>query len=430
MTTPLEHPLLAELLNAMNNPALPQVDLSLDRMKALLKALGDPHKKLPPTIHVAGTNGKGSTLAFLRAIYEAAGYRVHVYTSPHLVCFNERIVLAGAQISDDGLLDVLSRVQAANVPATYFEATTAAAFLAFAEHGADVLLLETGLGGRLDATNMVAHPIATILTPIDYDHMEFLGDTLTAIAGEKAGILKPHAPCFVGEQKPESREVIKRAARKIDCPLILHARDWRYEATKHGLSVEAGKNHWSLPFPALTGVHQRHNAALASVVAIGSPSLPVTVEQVAKGIAQARWPARLQPLVQGPLVETWTERGGGAVMLDGGHNASAADMLRGWMAGEQQPMTLLFGMMKRKDATAFLVKLAPHVRRLIAVPIAQNECHTPQELVDAARAAGMTDVVAVQSIEGASALLAPEPKEILLIAGSLFLAGEVLKNHS
>ena len=214
------NPAINALLQAMNNPALPSVDLSLVRVKELLKLLGNPEKKLPPVIHIAGTNGKGSTLAFLRAIYEAAGYRVHAYTSPHLVRFNERIVLAGHEISDDGLIDILTRVRDTDYAVTYFEATTAAAFLAFSEHMADVLLLETGLGGRLDATNVVENPIATIITPVDYDHMEFLGTSLAAIAAEKAGIMKRDAPCFIGEQKPEAREILKRyAAPHRKCPI-------------------------------------------------------------------------------------------------------------------------------------------------------------------------------------------------------------------
>lgn len=422
-------PAIATLLDGLNNPSLPGIDLSLTRMVQLLAALGNPEKQLPPVIHLAGTNGKGSTLAFLKAIYEAAGYRVHAYSSPHLVRFNERIVLAGQEISDDYLLQLLERITevAKDIPVTFFEATTAAAFLAFAEHSADVVLLETGLGGRLDATNVVARPIATIITPIDYDHMEFLGETLGAIAAEKAGIIKDGVSCFVGSQQPEAREVLKRTAREKHAELLLHGRDWSYEASTDGIAVHCGAECWELPLPSLVGMHQYHNAALASVAANSLRALPVSEAALKKGIVTAEWPARLQRLTQGPLVDAWGARG--AVMLDGGHNTSAALVLRDWIAAQEQPVTLMLGMMARKDAHAFLEPLADCIGGIIAVPIAGNDAYAPDVLAAIAGALNIQHVEAAPSLDGAS-LHMREGDGTLLIAGSLFLAGEVLKNHS
>jgi dihydrofolate synthase / folylpolyglutamate synthase len=424
-----ENSSIAALLNGLNNPSLPSIDLSLARMQQLLAALGHPEQKLPPVIHLAGTNGKGSTLAFLKSIYEATGYRVHAYTSPHLVRFNERIVIAGQEVSDDYLLQLLEQVSTAaqTIPVTFFEATTAAAFLAFAEHLADVVLLETGLGGRLDATNVVPKPIATIITPIDYDHMEFLGNSLSEIAGEKAGIMKAGAPCFVGAQKPEAREVLKRAARKAECELHLHDFDWNFDTTSNGLRVKSGADMWDMPLPSLAGTHQLHNAALASVVAMNLPQLPISIEALRKGVSTAIWPARLQKLVHGPLVDAWGKRGD--VYLDGGHNIHAAETLQQWMKQRGTPITLILGMMKRKDARGFLQPLAPHLARVITVPIEGNECYSPTDLAEVARGCGVANVTAANSLMDAAQHGAPAANATLLITGSLFLAGEVLKKH-
>lgn len=423
------NPTIAALLHGLNNPSLPGIDLSLERMVKLLAMLGNPERNLPPTIHIAGTNGKGSTLAFLQAIYQAQGYRVHRYSSPHLVYFNERIILSGSEISDAYLQQVLERVAEAakDIPVTFFEATTAAAFLAFAEHSADVLLLETGLGGRLDATNVIAMPLATIITPIDYDHMEFLGTTLAQIAAEKAGIMKHGVPCFVGQQKPEAREVLKRAAREKRAELALYGRDWSYESVVDGLVVHLEAARWELPFPSLIGTHQHHNAALASVVAQALPALPVTEAALRKGIVTAEWPARLQLLSRGPLVEAWGEYG--AVMLDGGHNPSAAYVLRDWIETLGKPVTLILGMMARKDARAFLAPLAGMVESVVTVPIPGNDCYAPEALAAVARKLGIQQVEASSTFEGATLHLRV-CEGPLLITGSLFLAGEVLKNHS
>ena len=423
------NPDIAAILEGLNNPSLPGIDLSLVRMHALLKALGNPEKKISPVIHLAGTNGKGSTLAFLRAMLSAGGYRVHAYTSPHLVRFNERILLAGHEVSDDYLLDLLQRVRdaAASIPVTFFEATTAAAFLAFSEHGADVVLLETGLGGRLDATNVVEQPIASVVTPIDFDHTEFLGNSLTAIATEKAGILKRRAPCIVGEQKAEAREVLKRAARKADCPILLHGHDWRYEVKVEGIQVMSGRDAWMLPLPSLIGAHQYHNAALASVVLHQLPTYAPALPRMAAGVREASWPARLQRLHYGPLVDAWGTRG--AVMLDGGHNPSAAEILSAWVSAQSVPVTLVVGMMQRKDAAGFLRPLAPHIAQCITVPIEGHDAYSAEELANIARDVGMQSVLPASSVATCMTLM-HENMGIVLIAGSLFLAGEVLKKHS
>ena len=395
------NPDIAHLLERMNHPSLPGVDLSLVRMKELLNALGNPETKLPPVIHLAGTNGKGSTLAFLRSIYQAAGYRVHAYISPHLVSFNERIMLANHEISDDGLIEMLQRVSnaAKDIPVTFFEATTAAALLAFAEHSADLLLLETGLGGRLDATNVVEKPIATLITPIDYDHMEFLGTTLSSITTEKAGILKRGTPCFVGAQKAEAREILKRAAREKHCPIHLYGHDWTFDVTASGLNVLHGAKTWKLPQPALAGAHQYANAALASVVAHGLPQLPVTDTAVEQGIRSAHWPARLQRLTFGPLVEAWGARG--EVWLDGAHNASGATALHAWMETQATPVNLLMGMMRRKDAAGFLTLLAGHLAAILTVAIPGHDSYDAAELTEIARNVGIARVDVLQSLDAA-----------------------------
>jgi dihydrofolate synthase/folylpolyglutamate synthase len=418
------HTLLQSLLQGAH------IDLSLSRIETLLAALGNPQHQLPPVIHLAGTNGKGSTLAFLRAIYTAAGYRVHAYTSPHLVRFNERIMVAGCDISDDQLLPLLEAVAPLikKNPATFFEATTAVALLAFARSPADILLLETGLGGRLDATNVVPSPLATVITPIDFDHMDFLGDTIEKIAAEKAGIIKANVPCFTGAQRPQAAAVLASVAAQKSAPLLAHSEYWTYDAHPHALHVSAGDQSYRLPLPGLLGAHQHHNAALASVVAMGcAQRLPIAMDAIATGIRTANWPARLQHLRRGPIVACW----GDAVYLDGGHNASAAQTLAHWLAALPHPVTLVCGMMARKDAEAFLTPLAPHVAQFIAVPVVgEGDAHPPEHLAAIARKLGIARVSACHDVRELPILLSQQKiASPLLIAGSLFLAGELLKNH-
>ncbi len=421
---------LTALLESLNNPSLPGIDLSLDRVLALLTALDHPEKKLPPVIHVAGTNGKGSTIAFLRAMYEAAGYRVHVYTSPHLVRFNERIVLAGHEISDASLIPYLERVVvlAKKIPVTFFEASTVAAFLAFASHKADVLLLETGMGGRLDATNIVEKPLASVITPIGLDHQEYLGATLSAIAGEKAGIIKPGVPVFLAPQPSQALHVFVEKAASCSAPLIAYDSGWTMAESKQSLHVTHAGVPSPLPLPALAGAHQHANAALAAVVALGlRHALPLSLEAIQQGVLNACWKGRLQQLQSGPLCDIWP----GEVWLDGGHNAHAARVLADWIAQHNEPVSMIVGMMQRKDAKAFFDAFAALPIPIVTIPIpGQADSYTPDILAKAAKASGCADVSMARSLTQAADQLRHRKKGVLLVTGSLFLAGEVLKTHA
>lgn len=402
------NPSIAAQLAQLNNPSLPGIELSLGRMQALMKVLGDPQRHLPPTVHVAGTNGKGSTIAFLRAMLEASGKRVHVYTSPHLVRFNERIRLSGEEISDAQLLPYLQRVaaMATTHPVTFFEATTAAAFLAFAETPADVLLLEVGMGGRLDATNLVPQPVATVLTPIAMDHQEFLGNTLAAIAAEKAGIIKQAVPVFSAEQQQTAADVIERVARELSAPL---------QVVLPQPCIQ----------PGLVGEHQKGNAALA--IAVAQQVFALDDDAIRQGLANARWPARLQKLRHGPLVATWQSHG--EVWLDGGHNAHAATILADWVKRQPAPVLMLLGLMARKDAAAFLKPLRGTVQEIGCIAIPGDEaCHTPQILAETATALGFSAVAYGSTSEALQAWKRYKAATVL-IAGSLYLAGEILKTH-
>lgn len=394
-----------------------RIDLSLERIRRLLQALGHPEERLPPVVHVAGTNGKGSTLAFLRAMLEAAGYRVHVYTSPHLLRFNERIRLAGRLIGDDHLADILDRTEAANrnAPITYFEVTTAAAFLAFAEMPADILLLETGLGGRLDATNVVARPAATAITRISYDHMQFLGETLAEIAGEKAGILKPGVPCVLAPQRdPTVRMVIAERARAVGATL---------------LPVDPG-DCATLPVPpGLPGPHQAENAATAIRLAgiLRTQGFAVAGDHIAAGLAGPDWPGRLQNLGGTPLARLLPP--GASLWFDGGHNDSAGAALADWAAARPAgALHLIVGMSAGKRVADFLAPLAPIAVHCRTVPLSgENPFYPPEELATLARAAGLGDVRSAGTIAAALQEFATLPPPFtVLICGSLYLAGEVL----
>ncbi|MBC8013116.1 MAG: bifunctional folylpolyglutamate synthase/dihydrofolate synthase [Methyloceanibacter sp.] len=415
------------------------IDLSLGRIERLLAALGHPEEKLPPVLHVAGTNGKGSFLAFTRAIAEALGKGVHVYTSPHLVNFHERIVLAGphgsAPIAEDLLVDCLARAEAANGGEliTLFEITTAAAFLAFSEVTADLLLLETGLGGRLDATNVVAKPLLTAITAISIDHVSFLGDTLTEIAGEKAGILKPGVPCVVGRQEHEAFQVIERRAEEIGVSLHVAGRDFdMYE--QHGrLIFQTPTRLIDLPPPRLNGRHQIDNAGMA----IAASSLlfgdGLTTRALEYGLTHAEWPARLERLATGGLHAYVAD--GTEIWLDGGHNAAGGQVIAHALAELDErvprPVHLIFGMMDTKDAHAFIAPFKGLVERIYTVPIPDEpNAFGAEALAEIALAEGF-DVVAAMGVPDAlsrsqAALQGPGR---VLICGSLYLAGHVLKLH-
>jgi dihydrofolate synthase/folylpolyglutamate synthase len=407
------------------------IDLSLGRVEGLLAALGDPQEQLPPVVHVAGTNGKGSTVATLRACLEAAGYRVHAYTSPHLVRFHERIRLAGRLIEEDALLALLEECERVNGgrPITYFEITTAAALLAFARTPADVVLLETGLGGRLDATNVVRRPAATAITPISLDHQAFLGDTIAQIAGEKAGILKPGAPAVIAPQLLEAEAAIEARAAETAAPLVRWQREWRCETAGGGMRYSGPRWRLDLPLPSLPGAHQIVNAgtAIACLEQLGGFSLPP--EAVAAGLRHIEWPARLQRLVRGPLVAMAPE--GWELWLDGGHNPGAgavlADAAAGW---RDRPLYLIVGMLKTKDAAGFLRPLAAFAERLAAVTIPGEENPLPASAIaDAARAVGIAAMTAPSAAAALAEIAAGSPPGRVLICGSLHFAGTVLAKN-
>lgn len=409
------------------------IDLALDRVLDLLAALGHPERQLPPVVHVAGTNGKGSSLAYLRSIAEAAGKNVHVYTSPHLVRFAERIRVAGEIIDEPTLDGILAFCEEANAgrPITFFEITTAAAFLAFARRPADLCLLETGLGGRFDATNVIERPALTILTPVSFDHQAFLGDTLGAIAFEKAGILKPGVPCVSSYQEPEALAVIAQRAEILGAPLFLEGRDWRVEPIPGGFRFIMGAEVISLPAPALPGPHQIHNAglALAATRLLAGVMAPGTAI-LAAGLRQTEWPARLQRLRRGPLPASLPD--GVELWLDGGHNPSAGQALADFIAENwaNRPIDLIAGMLDTKDSRGFFAPLAPLVRRMKGVSI-PGEVHsrTAEQVCAAARDEGLIAEPAA-SVATALADLARDPDAgRILICGSLYLAGTVLAGN-
>ncbi|MGE4062518.1 MAG: folylpolyglutamate synthase/dihydrofolate synthase family protein [Rhodospirillaceae bacterium] len=410
------------------------IDLSLDRMQRLLADLGHPEERLPPVIHIAGTNGKGSTVATMRAVLEAAGYKVHVYTSPHLVRFNERIRLVGDLIDETLLLSLLEHVEGANAgkPITFFEVTTVVAFMAFARIPADVTLLETGLGGRYDATNVVAKPLVTALSSISMDHMQYLGDTLAAIAGEKAAIMKPGVPCVSVAQRPEALAVIEQYSRAIGAPLKLQNRAWNIGSPRAGSLVFKGEDvEWSGPTPALPGRHQFDNAGLA-FAALEQTRLPIPAFAIKSGLRNIEWPARAQRLTQGPLALALPV--GWELWLDGGHNEGAGEVLAD-LAMERwsdAPLHIICGMLTTKAAADFLRHLQPRAASFTAVPIANPTAFTPDALAAAARAAGFEAPDTADSPEHALRAIIANGKRRsrVLICGSLYLAGEVLRDNA
>lgn len=417
------------------------IDLSLDRVFAALSRMGDPHKKQPPVFHVAGTNGKGSTISFLRSILEAAGKSVHVYTSPHLVRFNERIVVAGREIDDDSLIDALERCDRAvgEEKLTYFETTTCAALLAFAETPADYAIMEVGLGGRLDATNVFDHPLACLITPVDLDHQQFLGDTLSLIAAEKAGILRPRVPAVVGVQEPEAMATIEARAEEIGAPLFAFARQWQVY-TEHGRMTyqdEAGL--CDLDPPRMPGAHQVANAGLA-VAALRAAGLELSDAILSQGVASARWPARLQRLTHGPLVDLAREALGASpeIWLDGGHNPHAGRAVAAAMAGFEErnpkPLIMISGMQANKDAEGYFSAFSGLAARLYAVAAAHSGVAPAEEVAGAAKTAGLNAETAASveaALRSACEESTTENKEEprILISGSLYLAGEILKEN-
>jgi dihydrofolate synthase/folylpolyglutamate synthase len=414
-----------------NHPRI--IDLSLGRIEARLAALGNPERRLPPVFHVAGTNGKGSTIAFLRAFLEAAGYRCHVYTSPHLVRFNERIRVAGSLIADDDLLSLIQEVDRADpdAPITHFEMTTAIAFLAFARVRADATLIEVGLGGRYDATNVFPRPHATAVTRISRDHRQFFGDVLSDIAGEKAGIFKRDVPAIVAEQpSAEARDRLIAEADRVGAALSLYGRDWRVARSGAGFRYESSARGLDLPPPALAGRHQWMNAGAALAMLDAAGGFTVDPAAVARGLASVEWPGRLQRLAKGPLPALLPP--GWELWLDGAHNDSGGEVL-GAQASEWHdlPLDLVFGLRAEKIASDVLGPLAPHVHRLRAVSIPGDSASlSAEDAAMAARAAGIGDSAPAASVADAIAALAtPGQPRRILICGSLYLAGAVLAEN-
>ena len=403
------------------------IDLSLDRMHELLAKLGHPERHLPPVIHVAGTNGKGSTQAMIRAGLEAAGLKVHAYTSPHLARFHERIRVASELISEEKLIEMLEEVERVNAgaPITFFEVTTATAILAYSRVPADALLLEVGLGGRFDATNVIAKPALCVITPVSLDHQQYLGETVGAIAGEKAGILKPGVPCIVSRQMSEGLEAIEARAERIGAPLIVANRDWQSWRERDRLIYQDERGLLDLPLPNLPGVHQIDNAG-AAIAALRHLGHGDDICEAA--VTRAFWPARMQRLRHGPLRDAAPEA---EIWLDGGHNPAAGhaladtfDML------PRRPTHAICGMLNTKDISGFLQPLARHLASLHAVSIPGEANTLPASATaDAARAVGIHAVEAEDVAAALADIVARDPHARVLICGSLYLAGRILRDN-
>ena len=419
------------------------IDLSLGRTLRALEALGRPQDRLPPVIHIAGTNGKGSTLAYLNALLAAVDKTAHSFISPHLVSFHERIRLAhengSADITEEQLVDVLKRAEAGNKgePITFFEITMVAAFLAFSEHHADYLVLETGLGGRFDATNVVENPVLTIITPISMDHMDFLGSSLAEIASEKAGIMKRGVPCIVGPQPPEVLSVLSQQAAELDVPLSVAGVDFKAYEQLGRLIYEDEARLLALPLPRLVGSHQISNAGVSVAAALRLPDFKPTQEQMEKAMRQVSWPARLQLLETEKLVGDIAINSDSEIWLDGGHNKAAAEVLAASMADlEEQlprPLHLVIGMMKRKNAAEFLQVFEGLCEMVFTVPVpGTDNGWSADELAEVAKGQGLRAMDCQNVLEALEASgerarnLGDEPVRIL-ICGSLYLAGHVLE---
>ena len=403
------------------------IDLTLARVERLLAALGNPERSIPPVIHIAGTNGKGSTQAMIRAGLEAGGEKVHAYTSPHLARFHERVRLAGELISEPALTALLDECVRVNGPdeITFFEITTCAAFLAFARTPADWTLLEVGLGGRLDATNVVEKPRLTIITPVSMDHEAFLGDTIAKIAGEKAGIIKRGVPVIVGPQHPDGLAVIEAKAAQMGAPLWVFGQHWNVWEERGRLIYQDENGLLDLPLPNLPGPHQIQNAgaAIAALRLLGKGEAACEA-----AVTKAFWPARMQRLRHGPLVDIAPQV---ELWLDGGHNPAGGEAVAATLARMPKREThLICGMLNTKDVTGYMRPLAPQVTQLHAVSIPGEKNTLPAEATrDAAQSAGMDAVTAGSVADALADIAARSPDARVLICGSLYLAGTVLREN-
>lgn len=402
------------------------IDLTLDRVWRLLGALDNPQEKLPPVIHVAGTNGKGSTQSMIRAGLEGMGKAVHAYTSPHLARFHERIRLAGSLISEDHLTDILDECYRANggEDITYFEITTVAGLLAFSRTPADYTLLEVGLGGRLDATNVIT-PELSIITPVSIDHEQFLGNTIAKIAAEKAGIIKRGVPVVVGPQHEDALEVIEATAARLGAPVLAYGQHWHVQEERGRLVFQDENGLLDLPLPALLGAHQIQNAgaALAALRHLGADEAACEA-----AMTNAEWPARMQRLKTGSLVEA---AGDAELWLDGGHNAAAGIALADVLADlPKRPTHLICGMLNTKDVKGYMAPLAAQAASLTAISI-PDEINTlsAEETEAAAKSVGLEATTAANTMAALHAILDKDPTARVLICGSLYLAGHILREN-
>ncbi|MDB6180738.1 bifunctional folylpolyglutamate synthase/dihydrofolate synthase [Paracoccus fistulariae] len=404
------------------------IDLTLDRMHRLLAALGHPERAIPPVIHIAGTNGKGSTQAMIRAGLEAGGQRVHAYTSPHLARFHERIRLAGDLIPEADLAATLEECEAVNdgQPITFFEITTAAAFLAFSRVPADYTLLEVGLGGRLDATNVIDRPRLTVITPVSIDHTQYLGDTLEQIAAEKAGIIKRETPVIIAPQQEEALRVIENRASGLSAAIHAYGQQWMAAPDRDGMIYQDDIGVWDLPLPNLIGAHQIQNAgtALAALRQLGATDLQATA-----AVTQAEWPARMQRLTHGPLVDLAGAQA--ELWLDGGHNPAGGEALAATLAAlPRRPTHLICGMLNTKDVTGYMRPLAPHAASLTAISIpGEQNTLSAAETRDFVTAAGLSARTAESPAQAIGQIVDTDPHARILICGSLYLAGRILREN-
>lgn len=399
------------------------IDLSLDRMNDILAKLGDPQKNLPPVIHVAGTNGKGSTIAYLRSTLETAGLSVHVYTSPHLVRFNERIRLNGKLIDEAHLSELLEYCEKINdgEPITYFEITTAAAFKAFADNPADVLILEVGLGGRLDATNVIDEPLASVITPVSFDHEQFLGSEIRHIAMEKANIAKKDCPLIVGEQLPEALEQIEKTANEKQATLVS---GWHSQTSENGFTYKDNKGVLNLSLPNLNGPHQISNAALAIATLRHQDKLTISDDCFEKGIKNANWPARMQNITASKYGKMLPK--GSTLWLDGGHNPAAGEVIAN--SFKDQRLILICGMMENKDTEGYLKPLAPLTDQLYGIHVDGEASHPATDIVKFAWHQNIKAETAENALDAISKIATDEPVTVV-ICGSLYLAGQILGDN-
>ena len=408
-----------------------QIDLSLNRIKILLKRLGNPERKLPPTIHVAGTNGKGSTLAFLRSIFEENNYKVHVYTSPHLINFNERIRLNSKIITNNFLIELLEECEFynKNEPITFFEITTAAAYLAFSKISSDVLLLETGLGGRFDATNVITTTVCSVLTPISMDHMNFLGNSIKSITKEKVGIFKKNIPAVISKQNIESSAIINTESKRKNVKLYEFNKFWKVsQINPTNFNIQVGKENFSIPVPKLFGHHQLYNSGTAFTVSKVQKTLKLRDDLTFRGIKKTFWPARMQKLKNGNLkkivgknFELW---------LDGGHNKHASDMLRfnldDW---KESNLFLIFGMLSNKEPKEFLNEIIKYFENLYVLPVHGHE-YVKSSCLKKIYFNYKQKIKSKTKVEFALEDIKNRYKEgKIIICGSLYLAGEILKKN-